>query len=367
MAAKTASAGASNRTAPKHYASVDLVPPKGASIGLVHFIGMADAAIQDAVDLLGHGVPTPPPEVADLLQPVVYRNLGQSEATEEYQKTISAIDARQGALLTMDRQVVTTSNVIAAEQNQTLGSIMQDVDALNAAFRNAEPPLQSASNRQARVAIEVPLMDTIAHTIQRVYARVTAVYQLNTQLAGNSNSGTPQNTTAGQQPAAGGGGPDLLSSLLPMVAMLPMAAIPLMSLLPELLKKPEDKHGKDDKKAPGDPATAASDNSAPPADPGALPADQEPPPATANAVPANPDAAPPAPPIDPGAKPADPPAKPADSAKSTDPKSPAPPPLARPITAPTVRRRQITDPARTADVAGETDATATDESEPQEV
>ncbi|MFC9435302.1 hypothetical protein [Nocardia sp. NPDC057030] len=367
MAAKTASADVSKRTASKHYASVDLVPPKGASIGLVHFVGMADAAIQDAVDLLGHGVPTPPPDVADLLQPVVYRNLGQSEATEEYQKTISAIDARQGALLTMDRQVVTTSNVIAAEQNQTLGSIMQDVDALNAAFRNAEPLLQAASNRQAKVAIEIPLMDTIAHTIQRVYARVMAVYQLNTQLAGNSNSGTPQNTSpAGQQPAAGGGGgPDLLSSLMPMIAMLPMAAIPLMSLLPELLKKPGDKHGKDDKddnKAHGDPATAAPDNSAPPADPG-------PPPVDPNAAPVNPDAAPPAPPLAPGAKLADPPGKPADPAKSSDPKPPTPPPLARPITAPSVHRRQNTAPARTAkaDAAGETESGATDASEPQDV
>ncbi|WP_280373143.1 hypothetical protein [Nocardia abscessus] len=177
----------------KHFWLVDLHCPPGASEGLRAFIALADTAIQTAVDLLGRGMTTPPPAVADLLKPAVYETLGKGEADEAYRKTIDKVEARQLKLLQMDDQVVKTSVTVAAEQVQALRSIKTIVGELNT-------KLKAAGTAKLKAAQELPLLKAVAAAVEAVYDKVTAIADLNEDMA---NGGGKNNSGGGQ---AGGGG-----------------------------------------------------------------------------------------------------------------------------------------------------------------
>ncbi|WP_280253529.1 hypothetical protein [Nocardia abscessus] len=273
----------------KHFWLVDLHCPPGASEGLRAFIALADTAIQTAVDLLGRGMTTPPPKVADLLKPAVYETLGKGEADDEYRKTIDKVEARQLKLLQMDDKVVKTSVTVAAEQVQALRSIKTIVADLNT-------KLKAAGSAKLKPAQELPLLKAVAAAVEAVYDKVSAIADLNEDMAnggGKGNSGG--NGQSGAGGAAGGsgsgGGDGGLSSLLPMLAMLPMAAMPLVSQIPEMLQKAEEDKAEKAEKAeqkqkngapgqpgqappPGDQPVAAA--APPPGDPNAQPATAQP-------------------------------------------------------------------------------------------
>ncbi|WP_280442691.1 hypothetical protein [Nocardia brasiliensis] len=221
------------------------------------------AAIQTAVDLLGRRNPSPPPRVAELLQPREYRNPGNSAATTDYLGELATVGARRSSLLTMDQQVAATSVVVAAGQNQTMRLIQGDVADLKAKLRAAEPGLLAADSDKSRAALEAPLMREISATVQQVYQRVSSTYHMNTQIAGTSNGSgqMPSSATGAGGAPSGGGGPDILSSLLPLLAVIPMAATPLLSMVPELLRQHESAQAEGDKK--GEPGKPASPNATP--------------------------------------------------------------------------------------------------------
>ncbi|MBF6164670.1 hypothetical protein IU486_07765 [Streptomyces gardneri] len=277
----------------KHFWLVDLHCPPGASEGLRAFIALADTAIQTAVDLLGRGMTTPPPKVDDLLKPAIYETLGKGEADDEYRKTIDKVEARQLKLLQMDDQVVKTSVTVAAEQVQALRSIKTIVTELNA-------KLKAAGTAKLKPAQELPLLKAVAAAVEAVYDKVTAIADLNEDMAnggGKNNSGGGQAGGGGGATGGGGGGGDIassLASLLPMLAMLPMAAMPLVQQIPEMMQKAEEDKAKKAEEnrnngAPGQPGQTppANQNAAtvpPPGNPNAQPA--APQPGDPNAAPA---------------------------------------------------------------------------------
>ncbi|WP_174187149.1 hypothetical protein [Nocardia barduliensis] len=267
----------------KHFWLVDLHCPPGASEGLRAFIALADTAIQTAVDLLGRGMTTPPPKVDDLLKPAIYETLGKGEADDEYRKTIDKVEARQLKLLQMDDKVVKTSVTVAAEQVQALRSIKTIVTELNT-------KLKAAGKAKLKPAQELPLLKAVAAAVEAVYDKVTAIADLNEDMANGGGKGKGggggQSNGGGAAGGSSGGGDGGLSSLLPMLAMLPMAAMPLISQIPEMLQKAEeDKVDKAEKAeqrgAPGQPGQAPppGDQPAaapPPGDPNAQPAGAQP-------------------------------------------------------------------------------------------
>ncbi|WP_067476884.1 hypothetical protein [Nocardia amamiensis] len=269
----------------KHFWLVDLHCPPGASEGLRAFIGLADTAIQTAVDLLGRGMTTPPPKVDDLLEPAFYEALGKGKADEAYRKTVDKVEARQLQLLQMDNKVIKSSVTVAAEQVQALRSIKNIVAELNA-------KLKAAGNAKLKPAQELPLLKAVAAAVEAVYDKVTAIADLNEEVAnggkGSSGGQAGGGGGGGGAPSGGGGGGDGgLSSLLPMLMMPLMAAAPLVAQIPEMLQKAEEDRAEKAEKAeqkaatpppPGNqpapaPATPPGDPNAPaPADPNATPA-----------------------------------------------------------------------------------------------
>ncbi|WP_069159717.1 hypothetical protein [Nocardia altamirensis] len=262
--------------------AVAVYTPKGASPRLVQFIESCSAAIQRAVALWGRAEPSPPPRAAQLPPARPHQNPGDGEATIEYLDALANTGARRSELLTMDQQVATTSIVVAGGGNQALRDIQKYVDDLNAVLLAAEPGLVAAGTAQARATLEAPLMTEIAATVKKVFQRVSSTYGMNTQIAGESNAknSSPSLLDTAAGTGGAGGGPDILSSLLPLLAMIPMAATPLLSLVPELLKQHENAQAEADKKGaqpkPGDPAAPNTPKSA---DPAAPHANSAPPPA----------------------------------------------------------------------------------------
>ncbi|WP_139347990.1 hypothetical protein [Nocardia donostiensis] len=252
------------------YWTVELVRPEGASEGVLAYIALAETVIQTAVDLLGRGMPSPPPNVDELLTSVVHESLGAGEASKAYKKTLYTVEASQAQLQAMDEQVSKTSITVAAEQDQTLRAIKDIVAKLNTL-------LQAVSGVDLKPAQEVKLMDHIAAAVEAVYAKVTQVSDMNAEMAGEKNGGGGSSNgggvpTGGATGGGGGGsGGDLMSSLLPMLAMAPMALMPLAQLLPDLLDpekdKEDDKAGEGEQKngAPGKPG----EQTPPPGDPNA--------------------------------------------------------------------------------------------------
>ncbi|MFI5535259.1 hypothetical protein ACIA5H_02600 [Nocardia sp. NPDC051900] len=270
----------------KHVFLVELYCPPGASEGLSAFIAMAETAIQTAVDLLGRGMTTPPPNVDDLLQPEFYKTLGSGEADEQYRKNVDKVEARQLQLLQMDNQVIKTSVTVAAEQVRALKSIQHIVDELNVT-------LKRAGTGKLKPKDELPYLKAVADAVERVYDKITAIADLNENMAngnGNGNSGGSGSSSGGGTSsgtgASGGGGDGGLSSLLPMLAMLPMAAMPLISQIPEMMQKAEEDKAKKAEEnqhngAPGKPGQAPPPGQQPAAaptqgDPNAQPAGAQP-------------------------------------------------------------------------------------------
>ncbi|MGO4617645.1 hypothetical protein AB4305_27490 [Nocardia sp. 2YAB30] len=246
---------------------IQLDPPPGASAGLRAFIEMGETAIQTAVDLLGRGLPKLPPDVGDLLQPSVYKNLGESEANKAYQKTIDKVEAKQMELLQFDNQIVKTSDTIAREQASTLSSIWDIVKKL-------QTTLKSAGVIKKPEKQEPPLLKAVADAVQRVSEKVAAIAELNDNLA---NKGDGKNTsgsgstggTSAQGASSGDGLGGILQSLLPMVSMLPMMAMPLVQQIPEMLEKAEEDRQKKAEQNQNGGGTPPAPGQAPPGKPNA--------------------------------------------------------------------------------------------------
>ncbi|WP_306360039.1 hypothetical protein [Nocardia sp. CC227C] len=226
----------------KNFWTVELVRPPGASTGLLAYIALAEAAIQGCVNLLGIGTTKPPPIVDDLIRPVVYENLGKSESTEDYQDTLTKVEARQGALLRADRNVVEIAKYVSSEEDQTLRAIKDIVGDLNG-------KLEAVGKSELKPAQEMELLRHLAEAVAAVQNKLTAVAELNKDMAGSEGDGEAEPGSGGGGAGAGGGGGDGggIASMLPMLAMLPMMAMPLLNMVPDLLEnlngEPEDGEG----------------------------------------------------------------------------------------------------------------------------
>ncbi|WP_176580421.1 hypothetical protein, partial [Nocardia acidivorans] len=239
----------------KHYWTIPRLPvPSGASPALKSFIAMAEAALQTAVDLLGRGTTFPPPRVDDLLTTVVYKSLGEGNASEVYQKTLAAVEARQASLLTMDDKVLDVANVMSADKDLTLTAIKHLIADLVAALsRKTAAKLQPAD--------EVSLMDMIAKTIEEVYKRVSKVAEDNLRMSGGGAGGNPGGGGNGgqQQPGASGGGGDSGGSgIMQALMMIPMLGASLLPSALQLVEKMNDKNDqRDDRQHPNGPPPGA--------------------------------------------------------------------------------------------------------------
>ncbi|MEU6831339.1 hypothetical protein ABZ894_22040 [Nocardia beijingensis] len=241
----------------KHFWVVKLHCPPGASEGLSAYIAMAQTAIQTAVDLLGRGMTTLPPEVSDLLEPEIYETLGSGKADDEYRAAVNKVEARQMQLLQMDDKVIKTSATVAAEQVQALRSIENIVDHLNTT-------LKAAGSGKLKSAQEQSLLKAVAQAVEAVYDKVIAIAELNDKMAngggsGNNGSGGSNGSGGGANGGStggSGGGDGGLSSLLSTLAMLPMMALPLAQQIPQMLQNAEEQKQKkaeqDQKKAEQD-------------------------------------------------------------------------------------------------------------------
>ncbi|MEV6072965.1 hypothetical protein AB0L82_41015 [Nocardia sp. NPDC052001] len=258
----------------KHYWTIPRLPvPSGASPALKSFIAMAEAALQTAVDLLGRGTTFPPPRVDDLLTTVVYKNLGEGKANEQYQKTLAAVDARQASLLTMDDKVLDVANVMSADKDRTLAAIKHMIADLVAVLsRKTAAKLQPAD--------EVSLMDTIAKTIEEVYKRVTKVAEDNLRMSGGGNGGNPGGGgngggggnsggggNGGQPQQGGGGGDSGGSGLMQALMMIPMLGASLLPSALQLVDKMNDKNDRHDDRHDGPPPNGAPPGGVPGAPP----------------------------------------------------------------------------------------------------
>ncbi|MER7450676.1 hypothetical protein ABTW96_10360 [Nocardia beijingensis] len=231
----------------KHFWVVKLHCPPGASEGLRAYIAMAETAIQTAVDLLGRGMTTLPPTVAELLEPEIYETLGSGKADDEYRAVINKVEAKQLQLLQMDDKVIKTSATVAAEQVQALRSIENIVEHLNTT-------LKAAGTGKLKSAQEQSLLKAVAQAVEAVYDKVIAIAELNDKMAngggsGNNGSGGSNGSGGGANGggtggSAGGGGDGGLSSLLSTLAMLPMMALPLAQQIPQMLQNAEEQKQK---------------------------------------------------------------------------------------------------------------------------
>ncbi|WP_157129526.1 hypothetical protein [Nocardia amamiensis] len=275
--------------------------PPGASEKLRTSIVNADTAIQIAVDLLGHGMTTPPPEVS-APDPVVCEILGMGKTVEHYHQTAKEAEASKLALLQMDKRVKDTSVTIASEQMQTLRSIQNIVADL-------EAKLASVGSAKLKPPQELPLFKAIANAVEAVYEKVRAIslfheYMANggavavgsgtasgggtirasgsgtvgggtgivsgSGRAGGSGSGTvsdsrspsdTSHTRGNKTEASSGSGAGGLGSLLQMLAMVPTLAAPQVR---EMLQKAgEDNERKSEQKQYGDVRPALVDPNVP--------------------------------------------------------------------------------------------------------
>ncbi|SUA72807.1 Uncharacterised protein [Nocardia otitidiscaviarum] len=245
----------------KNFWTVELVRPPGASTGLQAYIALAEAAIQGCVNLLGIGTTSPPPKVEDLIRPVVYENLGKGESTEAYKDTLTKVEARQGALLRADRNVVEIAKYVSSEEDQTLRAIKDIVGDLNG-------KLEAVGKAELKPAQEMELLRHLAEAVAAVQNKLTAVAELNKDMAGSEDDGDGKPGGGGAAGGGGGGGDGGgIASMLPMLAMLPMMAMPLLNMVPDLLEnlngEPEDGEGG----APAPESAPAPNDSPAPTDP----------------------------------------------------------------------------------------------------
>ncbi|MEV5840093.1 hypothetical protein [Nocardia sp. NPDC052112] len=279
----TSSATTTSSTTTKtgHYWTVQLVRPPGARAGLKSFIALAEAEIQTAVDLLGRGLTDPPPNVDDLMKPVIYESLGHSMTAEQYEAALTKVETKQTALITMDEKVMKTAIVVSAENDRTLRSIQTVVKDLNL-------KLEAVGSGKLKSAQEVALMKAIAAAVEDVYEKVTAVADSNAEMAGDSSDSDSGNDSSDGSSSSGDSGSGGLGSLVQgLMSMIPMAAMAAAPIAQELLKSHEDPNK--DKDAPAD-GTQPQDGQAQAAAPGAAPAPGSPTPAPAATAPADPNA-----------------------------------------------------------------------------
>ena len=213
----------------QHYWTVTLTPPAKASVALQQFVAMGQAAIQAAVDLLGRGATELPPVVDDLLQTVIYKDLGSGTASSDYQALLSAIEQRKATLVAQDQQVMSVSAKVAAATDDTLAYIQTVVSELQSEFNSIKGKLSAAE--------ETALMTQIGDAIDLVNARVTTAYEVNQTHAGTGSGGgggSGSSSAGGGDTGSGGGGSNPLSSIM---EILPMLLAPLASLGPELVKE----------------------------------------------------------------------------------------------------------------------------------
>lgn len=233
-----------------------------------NFIADAEDTMQKSVDVLGFGRSDPPPPPRGGRTPTKVQAAympGSGKGVELYKQQVSSASARQDSLVDMDSQVDGTSQVVAAEQAQTLLKIVHIEGDLNAALLTVASKKLSSTEAAA-------VMDHIAAAVVKVDEVVTAAQDVNVGAAGGgSGSGGSAGGAAGAAGAAAGG----LGSMLPMLAMLPMALMPMLGQLPELLGQNKDKDGEDEDEPEGQPApsaqVAASDPTAPAPPAGATP------------------------------------------------------------------------------------------------
>jgi hypothetical protein len=211
----------------QHYWTVTLTPPAQASVALQQFVAMGQAAIQAAGDLLGRGATEPPPVVDDLLQTVIYEDLGSGTASSDYQALLSAIEQRKATLMAQDQQVMKVSAKVAAATDDTLAYIQTVVSELQSEFSSIKGKLSAPE--------ETALMTQIGDAIDLVNARVTTAYEVNQAHAGTgSGGGSGSGSSSTGSGGGGGGGSNPLSSIM---EILPMLLAPLASLGPELVKE----------------------------------------------------------------------------------------------------------------------------------
>ncbi|WP_051194631.1 hypothetical protein [Nocardia jiangxiensis] len=277
-----------------HYWPVPpLTVPTGASKALRAFISMAHEAIQTAVDLLGRNMPELPPSVDDLLQPVVYTDLGEGESTEAYKQALNKVQTAQTSLLAYDQQVATTTLKVADGHSETLTAIEDIVEKLNTAL--AAVPAALLKGHESTV------MKYIASAVDAVYKKVDEVYSYNQSLAGNSSgsgsgdgsssssssSGSGSGSSSGSSSGSGSStsGSDglgsLLSQLAPLAMMIPVGLMALAPTLTQMLQPDQNKNhngqngsqpnpGQPNQAAPNNPNAPAA-NAAPQNNPAATP------------------------------------------------------------------------------------------------
>ncbi|GGL40563.1 hypothetical protein [Nocardia jinanensis] len=233
--------------------TVDLVRMKvetETNIIVNNFIADAEDAMQKSVNVLGFGRsdPPPPPRGGKTPDKIQALNLpGSGKGLELYKQQVSSASARQDSLVGMDAQVDGTSQVVAAEQAQTLLKIVHIEGDLNSA-------LLTVASKKLKSAEAAAVMDRIAAAVVKVDQIVTAAQDVNVGAAGGgSGSGGSSGGGAGAAGAAGG-----LGSMLPMLAMLPMALMPMLGQLPELLGQKKDGEEEDEDAPAGQPAPSAA-------------------------------------------------------------------------------------------------------------
>ncbi|WP_157224245.1 hypothetical protein [Nocardia paucivorans] len=233
---------------------VKLVCPSGARPPLRAFIlgnktvDGAEDAIQKAVDLLGCGMPTPPPPRKLPLKVSARLQVGTSAINPVYQKTVDQAHGRQDSLAGMDNQVSGTSKIVADKQHSALNKIKSIVAELNS-------KLSAFDGRKLKSAEETQIAELVAQAVLEVYDQVILTAEENAQLAedpGNDSTkpgipaaetvaGTGNAATEAGAPAQGAaGGEGGLGSILPILAMLPMAAVPLIGMIPDLLEQQQE-------------------------------------------------------------------------------------------------------------------------------
>ncbi|MET8797770.1 hypothetical protein ABZV91_15195 [Nocardia sp. NPDC004568] len=216
-------------------------------------IADAEDAMQKSVDVLGFGRSDPPPPPRGGIMPIKVQAAdmpGSGKGVELYKQQVVSASARQDSLVDMDAQVDGTSQMVAAEQAQTLLKILHIESDLNAALLTVAPKKLSSSEAAA-------VMDHIAAAVVKVNEVVTAAQDVNVGAAGGGGGSGSGGSGAGGTGAAGAAGANGLGSMLPMLAMLPMALMPMLGQLPELLGQKKDEEGEDEDEVESRPAPPA--------------------------------------------------------------------------------------------------------------
>ncbi|WP_280393744.1 hypothetical protein [Nocardia brasiliensis] len=218
-----------------YFRTESLVPPRGASVGLIQFIAEADSEIRIAFELLGAGTTSPPPDVAAALISVPPTELGSGAATAEYQRFRATLDEQGSALLSMDRTVADATGVVADRQQRALRAMAAIVADLNADLRRFDSVRISP-------AVESQLLPRIAAGVAAVYDQLVAATEFNRQVAYGSGAHPGIPGAAGTTPAPSGSSirMDDLMSMLPILAMLPALAAPFIPLIPQLLEQHQE-------------------------------------------------------------------------------------------------------------------------------